>query len=148
MFEQRQPQDVIASYPTYEQAQTAVDALSDKGFDVSKVQIVGRGLHTVEQVTGRMTTGKATLSGAGSGAWFGLFVGLLFLLFAPWTSWAWWLFGAMIIGAVWGAIFGGVAHALRGGNRDFSSVKALSADQYSISVDPRFADQAVATLAG
>ncbi len=35
------------------------------------LRIVGTGLRTVEEVTGRMTKGRAALFGAGTGAWFG-----------------------------------------------------------------------------
>lgn len=40
-------------------------------------QIIGSDLHLVEQITGRLTWPRVLLSGAASGAWFGLFVGLL-----------------------------------------------------------------------
>jgi hypothetical protein len=36
----------------------------------------------VERVIGRLTWGRVLLSGAASGAWFGLFVGLLLGLFS------------------------------------------------------------------
>ena len=63
---------VLREYDTYAEAQWLVDRLSDDGFPVEHVRIVGDGLHSVEQVTGRMTKGRATLYGAGGGAWFGL----------------------------------------------------------------------------
>jgi hypothetical protein len=59
----------LGTYATYEEAQRVVDRLSDAGFPVPGVQIVGSGLRTVEQVTGRLTTGRAALLGAGAGAW-------------------------------------------------------------------------------
>jgi hypothetical protein len=62
-----------------------VDRLSDSGFPVEHLQIVG--IRTVEQVTGRMTTGKAALYGAGSGAWLGILTGLIFGLFTPGPAW-------------------------------------------------------------
>ena len=69
--------EAVSTYTSYEDAQRAVDYLSDNGFPVEHAQIVGSNLRLVEQVTGRVTTGSATLAGAGSGAWFGLFIGLL-----------------------------------------------------------------------
>jgi hypothetical protein len=63
--------DTVASYATYVEAQRAVDALSDAGFPVDKVDIVGHGLSLVERVTGRLTTARAAGAGALSGAWFG-----------------------------------------------------------------------------
>ena len=78
---------VVASYPTYEQAQRAVDHLSDSGFPVEQSAIVGSDLRLVEQVVGRLTKTRATLMGAASGAWFGLFVGLLVTLFVIGPEW-------------------------------------------------------------
>lgn len=56
---------------------------------VEHVRIVGDGVRTVENVTGRMTKGKAALTGAASGAWFGALIGLLFALFAVGPLWLW-----------------------------------------------------------
>ena len=57
------PRRVIASYTRYEEAQRAVDYLSDEKFPVERVAIIGEGLQLVEQVTGRLTWGKAALNG-------------------------------------------------------------------------------------
>ena len=38
----------VASYQTYAQARAAVDFLSDSGFDVSSITIVGTDLHMVD----------------------------------------------------------------------------------------------------
>ncbi|MCY7372864.1 MAG: hypothetical protein LH461_04080, partial [Spirochaetaceae bacterium] len=73
---------VIGSYDTYVEAQRAVDYLSDQQFPVQHVSIVGSDLRMVENVLGRLTRGRAALAGAASGAWFGLFVGVLLSLFA------------------------------------------------------------------
>jgi Heat induced stress protein YflT domain len=47
--------NTVASYDSYEEAQDAVDRLSDEGFPVENLDIVGSGLHSVERVTGRPT---------------------------------------------------------------------------------------------
>src|SRR5215813_13299280 len=73
--------NTVASYTTYEQAQAAVDKLSDERFPVENIEIVGSDLRLVEKVTGRLTRGRAAAAGAASGAWFGLFIGLLVGLF-------------------------------------------------------------------
>lgn len=44
------PRRTLASYPTYAEAERAVDWLSDQGFAVEHVAIVGKGLRSVEQV--------------------------------------------------------------------------------------------------
>lgn len=128
------PTIAIAAYPNYAEAQRAVDYLSDNGFPVEHTAIVGTNLRLVEQVTGRLTVGRAALAGAGSGAWFGLFIGLLFGLFSD-SNWIAVVLTALIVGAGWGAAFGAIAHAMTGGRRDFSSRSYLAADQYSVTVD-------------
>ncbi|MEN3308630.1 MAG: hypothetical protein V7603_4832 [Micromonosporaceae bacterium] len=135
------PTVTVATFADYLSAQRAVDFLSDNQFPVEQTAIIGTDLRLVEKVLGRLTTGRAALAGTGSGAWFGLLIGLLFGLFS--VS-AWWrvLLAGLVIGAVWGAIFGAVAHAMSGGRRDFTSRSSLSASQYAISVDAEFAEQA------
>ena len=125
---------VVASYPTYEQAQRAVDHLSDSGFPVEQSAIVGRDLRLVEQVVGRLTKTRATLMGAASGAWFGLFVGLLVTLFVVGPEWIAVTVTAAAIGAAWGAIFGFVAQWATHGQRDFASARAVVADRYEVTV--------------
>ena len=48
----------------------------------------------VERVIGRLTWGRVLLSGAASGAWFGLFVGLLLSLFSTGDN----AFGPILVG--------------------------------------------------
>ncbi|MFY1649615.1 general stress protein [Solwaraspora sp. WMMB762] len=131
----------VASYPDYASAQRAVDRLSDNRFPVERTAIVGTNLRLVEEVTGRLTTGRAALAGAGTGAWFGLFIGLLIGIFAV-VNWLGIIVTAVVIGAVWGAVFGAVAHAMTGGRRDFSSRSLLQASQYGVTVDAEYADRA------
>ena len=45
------PMTTVATYGSYGEAERAVDFLSDKGFPVERVAIVGAGLKTVERVT-------------------------------------------------------------------------------------------------
>jgi hypothetical protein len=52
----------------------------------------------------------------------------------------------ILIGAVWGAIFGAFAHATTGGRRDFSSRSSLQASQYAVTADADVADEARALL--
>lgn len=135
------PTVTVTSYDDYASAQRAVDFLSDNGFPVEKSAIVGSELRMVENVLGRLTTGRAAMAGAASGAWFGLLIGLLIGIF---SASAWWrvLIAAIIIGAAWGAIFGGVAHAATGGRRDFSSRTSLHANKYALNVGEDHLDEA------
>ncbi|HZN18318.1 MAG TPA: general stress protein [Micromonosporaceae bacterium] len=137
---------VVSTFTDYASAQAAVDHLSDNGFPVERTAIVGSNLHLVEKVLGRMTVGRAALLGAASGAWFGLLIGLLLSFFTDSTWWLVILVG-LVIGAFWGAVFGGVAHAMTGGRRDFTSLSALEAEEYALVVEMDHADHARALLA-
>ena len=140
---------VVGSFDTYVEAQRAVDYLSDQQFPVQHVSIVGSDLKMVENVLGRLTRGRAALAGAASGAWFGLFVGVLLSLFADEGTNAFGLIiAAVIYGAVFGAIFGFVGHALTKGKRDFTSRNKIVASAYEIRCVWAEADRAREVLAG
>lgn len=136
------PQQHVASFDNYLAAQHLVDRMSDGGFPVEHVRIVGDGVRTVEHVTGRMTKGKAALAGAASGAWFGVLVGLLFAIFVVGPLWLWMVLVAVVVGAIWGAIFGFAAHWSTRGRRDFSSVQTLQAQRYDVYVAAEHAAEA------
>jgi uncharacterized membrane protein len=138
---------VIATYPAYAQAQRAVDHLSDSSFPVEQAAIVGRDLSLVEQVTGRLTTTRATLMGAAAGAWFGLFIGLFVGLFTVGPAWLSLVVAGLVIGAIWGAIFGFVAHWATHGERDFASARAIVAARYDLIVGDAYAERARQLLA-
>ena len=137
------PQHVLGTFPTYAGAEALVDRLSDRGFPVEHVRIVGNGLRSVEQVTGRLTNGRAALAGLASGAWFGLLAGLLIGLFSAGSPVVAVMLGGLLIGAVWGALFGFLAHAATRGRRDFDSVRGLEAAEYAVNVDADRADEAI-----
>lgn len=124
--------NTVASYSSYDEAQGAVDRLSDDGFPVEHLDIVGSDLRLVERVTGRLTKGRAASAGAASGAWFGLMIGLVVGLFTTGPAWLGLILGGLVIGAVWGAVFGFAGHAATGGRRDFSSMKTLVAMRYDV----------------
>ncbi len=138
----RTESNLLASFSDYLEAQRLVDRMSDDGFPVESVRIIGDGVRTVEQVTGRMTRGRAAVAGAAGGAWFGVFIGLLFGLFTTGGTWVWLVLVSMVIGAFWGAVFGFVAHWSTRGQRDFSSVMTLQAQRYEVHVDQARAAQA------
>jgi len=137
------PQHLLATFPTYAGAERLVDTLSDRGFPVEHSRIVGNGLRSVEYVTGRLTSGRAALAGAATGAWIGLLIGLLIGLFSAGSTSALNIVGAVLIGALWWALFGYLAHRATHGRRDFTSVKGLEAEQYLVYVDADRADEAI-----
>lgn len=130
---------VIGSYPTYERAQAAVDHLADNHYPVHDVTIVGVDLMQVERVTGRLTWPKVLGGGALSGAWFGLFIGLLLAIFlGP----RWEIFvTALLAGAVFGIVTSAVSYAAQRGRRDFASVSELVAGRYDVLGKPESAEQ-------
>ena len=55
--------NTVARFDDYETAQRAVDRLSDDGFPVQTLDIVGSDLRLVERVTGRLTKARAAAPG-------------------------------------------------------------------------------------
>jgi hypothetical protein len=129
----------IGSYDTYREAQRAVDHLADNEFPVQDVTIVGVEPMLVERVSARLTWGRVLSAGAASGAWFGLFVGLLLSLFTVGGG-----LGPILIGLGFGIVFGLAAAAVRygatRGQRDFVSHSQLVARRYDVLCKPRNAE--------
>lgn len=131
----------IGSYGTYEEAQRAVDHLADQNFPVQDVTIVGVEPMLVERVAARLTWGKVLGSGAMSGAWFGLFVGLLLTFFSPEASFGPILAG-LLSGVVFGLVFAAVGYGASRGRRDFTSASQMVAGRYDVLCQPRNAEKA------
>lgn len=134
--------ETVATYSTYEEAQRAVDSLSDQRFPVEHTMIVGVDLRLVERVLGRLTYLRAVGMGAATGAWIGLLIGLFLAIFTPGRFPFLLVLWALIWGAIAGAIFGLIGHALTGGKRDFLSSSAIVANRYEILVDADHAAEA------
>ena|SRR3712207_2529833 len=140
----------LGIYADYAEAQRAVDFLSDNGFPVENCLIVGTDLKQLERVTGRLTTGRVALGGALSGAWFGLFVGLIFSLFGTQNTLAL-IISTVAFGALFGLIMALVGYAATRGQRDFSSVSMIVATRYEVLVEHKHAQRGrelLATLPG
>lgn len=137
----------VATYDDYARAQAAVDHLSDEKFPIERLAIVGSDLRQVERVTGRLTWGKAALTGAASGAWLGLFVGLILALFATVDG----ILGVILMSVLWGAlffaIFGLVGYWMSGGRRDFTSSSAIIPSSFVIYCHHQHAEDARERLA-
>jgi hypothetical protein len=135
----------IGSDSTYAEAQKAVDYLSDQEFPVQQVTIVGVDLMQVERVTGRLNWPKVLGGGVLTGAWLGIFVGLVLGFFSPnpWPS----LLMGLVAGVVFGLISSAVPYAMAKGTRDFSSTMQLVAGRYDVLCDPQNAEKARDMLA-
>lgn len=140
----------IASFATYAEAQHAVDALSDEGFPVQYLTIVGTDLRQVERITGRMSWGRAVASGAGSGLWIGIFFAAMMAMFGQSAPTSVPLVACVLLGVLWGIIFQVVGYALTRGRRDFTSISQVIASRYSIiaSQDAREGALALARVPG
>lgn len=130
----------IGSYPTYAEAQRAVDYLSDEQFPVEQVTIVGVDLMQVERVTGRLTWPKVLGGGILTGAWLGIFVGLVLGLLGGNQAAA--LLTGLIAGIIFGLITSAIPYAMARGTRDFSSTMQLVAGRYDVLCDPQNAERA------
>lgn len=130
----------VGSYPTYAEAQKAVDFLSDNQFPVEQMTIVGVDLMQVERVTGRLSWGKVLAGGVLSGAWLGVFIGLVLGLITGNPGQA--LVTGVIAGVVFGLITSSIPYAMTKGTRDFSSTMQLVAGRYDVLCDPQSAERA------
>ncbi len=136
----------LGVYERYEQAQRAVDFLSDNQFPVQNCLIVGTELKQVERVTGRLTTGKVAAGGLLSGIWLGLFVGLVLSLFGSGDTVAT-ILSTMVFGAIFGLVWALAGYAATRGRRDFTSVSQVVATRYEVLVEHKFAEQGRQLLA-
>ena len=140
-------QTSLGSFATYYEAQAVVDYLADRRFEVDTTQIIGTDLRMVEQITGRLTWPRALMSGVATGAWFGLFVGIVIkfvdgtgFLHAPAFGLGW--------GVLFGLVFATVSYALTGGRRDFTSRSATVPSRFEVLVATSHSARAQSVLAG
>jgi hypothetical protein len=136
----------LGVYERYEQAQKAVDFLSDHEFPVQNCLIVGTDLKQVERVTGRLTHGKVAAGGLLSGLWMGLFVGLVVSLFGSGDTLAI-IVSTMLFGAVFGLVWAMAGYLATRGRRDFTSVSQVVATRYEVLVEHKYAEQGRQLLA-
>jgi hypothetical protein len=111
-------QAVVASYRNHADAEWAVKCLSDGGLPINTVSIIGRNFETHEDIQGFYKPEDAALEGAGTGAWFGGFFGLM------WGAMGWFVIpgigpllvlgplAGMIAGAIGGAGVGALINGL------------------------------------
>ena len=128
----------LGVFDDYAAAQKAVDHLSDNEFPVENCLIVGTDLKQLERVTGRLTTGRVALGGALTGAWLGLFVGLIFAMFGEEDVVAI-IVSTALFGVVFGLVWALVGYAATRGRRDFSSVSTIVATRYEVLVEHKHA---------
>ena len=136
----------LAVFDSYEEAQKAVDYLSDHEFPVENVLIVGTDLKQIERVTGRLTRGRVMVGGAMSGAWLGAFVAVVFALFDTQAGNAISFLITILAGAIFGLVWALIGYAMTGGQRDFTSIQQVVATKYEVLVEHRHAARARSTV--
>ena len=123
-------------------AQRAVDTLSDQGFPVENVLIVGTELKQAGADHRPADPGRVAVGGLLSGLWLGLFVGLVFSLFESSRSPVVVIGSTMAYGAIFGLVWALIGYRLTGGHRDFTSVSQVVATKYEVLSEQRVAEQA------
>jgi hypothetical protein len=122
----------LGVFDNYEDAQAAVDYLSDNEFPVQNVLIVGTDLKQVERVTGRLTTPRVLAAGSASGAWLGLLVGLLLGIFVENRAYAATVLTGIVLGVIFGAVWALVGYLATRGKRDFSSISKVIPSRFEV----------------
>lgn len=138
---------VIAAYPNYAGAAGAIAHLVKNDFPVADAAIVGSDLRLVERVTGKLSASKLAGAGAASGAWMGVFVGLLMTLFQETPNPVALMLIAAGIGAIFGAVLGVLGFFMTKNRRDFTSASQIVAQRYDIVCESRTAERARHLLA-
>jgi Heat induced stress protein YflT domain len=131
----------VQRYSRYVDAQAAVDFLSDEGFEVQNLTIVGTDLQQVERVTGRWSVAKAVRAGALTGAVWGVVFGILLSLFGTGGTLLILLVTVPIMALV-GMFNGWMLYRSSGGRRDFTSSTQVVATSYQVLCHPQHADKA------
>ena len=135
--------EVVSTYDRHQDAMHAVDRLVRANFPLGSVSILGNDIRSVERVTGKLTYGRVALMGALSGAYFGLFLGILLFIFQPENESAFGVFlAAIVIGAGFGMLFGVLSYAMNRNRRDFSSVMQFVATRYDVITAPELVYEA------
>jgi hypothetical protein len=122
---------VVGEYRTYQDAVAAVDRLVEHDFPVEGVSVVGNHLHSIERITSRLSYPRAAVSGLLSGVWFGLFLGLIMMIWSP-TNGFNYLLAALALGAGFGMISGIITYAVSRRYKNYQSTSTVVADSYTL----------------
>lgn len=140
--------EVIGDFPKYQDAVSFVNHLVEHDFPAQEISIVGNQLKTVERVRGKLSYARVALTGAVTGSWLGLLIGILFgpaltvsesgePVLVPGD-----LMGAVLIGAGIGMLLNVVRFSLNSAKRTFLSTSAVMAESYEVVVPSALSGQA------
>lgn len=138
----------IAIYDSYDDAQHAVDYLSDQHFPVQNLSIVGTDLKSFERITGGLTWAKVLGSAAMSGVVWGILAALFFWILFPGMQPLLLLLTSLVIFVAANMITSAIAYRMTGGRRDFTSTTQIIATHYEVLGEAGVADRARAMLSG
>lgn len=138
----------LGIFEKYEEAQKAVDYLSDQKFPVENLAIVGTDLKLVERVTGRKHWGSVLRQSIMTGISTGLLVGILLAIFAQPGQFLQMLAVALVMAIVINLLFGALTYRLSGGKRDFNSIRTTIPNRYEILCEHKVVAQARELLQG
>lgn len=125
--------ETLATFPSYEAAQKAVSSLIEAEVPAKEIAIVGRGLRSVETVTGRLGYAAAARSGAINGILLGLLFSAIFVLGTP-TAGVQIFVGVMLVGIALGMLMSLIMYAIVRRRRDYTSITQIIADTYEVTV--------------
>ncbi|MDT3331026.1 MULTISPECIES: general stress protein [Microbacterium] len=137
----------VAEYTSYEAAQKAVSTLIASDVPAPDIAIVGRGLRSVERVTGRLGYATAARSGAINGVLLGLLFAAIFVLGSPGAVLQLFV-GVMLVGIAIGMLLSIISYSILRRRRDFTSVTQVIADHYDVTVLSRSFGRATELLGG
>ncbi len=130
------PDDVgqsVADYPSYERAQKAVSTLIAADVPARQIAIVGKGLRSVERVTGRLGYAAAARSGAVNGVLLGLLFSAILVIGTPSVPIQAFV-GVLFVGIAIGMLMSLITYSIVRRRRDFASVTQVVADHYEVTV--------------
>jgi hypothetical protein len=129
---------VVAEFSQYEEASGYVENLVKNNFPPNMILIVGSELKSVERVRGKLSYARVAMSGATTGAWMGLLVGLIFGSGATATDASSAAMGSMtsslVIGAGIGMLINVIRFSLAKRKRGFISQSSMVAAKYQVQV--------------
>ncbi|WP_404433617.1 hypothetical protein LG299_03660 [Microbacterium lacus] len=130
------PDDVgqsVADFPSYERAQKAVSTLIAADVPARQIAIVGKGLRSVERVTGRLGYAAAARSGAVNGILLGLLFSAILVIGTPSVPIQAFV-GVLFVGIAIGMLMSLITYTIVRRRRDFASVTQVVADHYEVTV--------------
>jgi len=125
--------ETVATYSKYEGAQRAVSKLIEKEVPARDIAIVGKGLRSVEKITGKLGWGRAAWQGALNGLLFGMLISAFAVIWVPEAGMPM-IGGVLLIGVAFGMALRILNYSLIRRRRDYASMMTITAERYEVSV--------------